>query len=152
MNRKTNTPEEIILMSVDAIESPEKKYAAVGTNSEVNVKKTKKIPRTVASQMNDYIEESDLVSSDDETDSKSKKKRKSFKCRICEKVCNSKNSLHYHFLSHTGERPHMCDICGKGFFAAGALKVICNFWKISLNCYLVYSKVASIIEITIKIS
>lgn len=124
MNKKSNITDEIILMSVDAIESPEQKCAGIGINPDVAVKKTKKIPRTVASQMNEFIEESDLVSSDDDADTKSKKKRKSFKCRICDKVCNSKNSLHYHFLSHTGERPHMCDICGKGFFAAGALKVI----------------------------
>lgn len=132
MNKKSS--EEIILMSVDSIESPEKKYDAAG-NAGVAVKKTKKVPRTVASQMNDFIEESDLVSSDDDANKKSKKKRKSFKCRICEKVCNSKNSLQYHFLYHTGERPHMCDICGKGFFAAGALKVICGFNNISFYIY-----------------
>lgn len=103
MNKKSIATDEVILMSVDRMDSPEKKDA-VGLTSEVTVKKAKKAPRTVASQMNDFIEESDLVSSDDEADTKSKKKRKSFKCRICEKVCNSKNSLHYHFLSHTGER------------------------------------------------
>lgn len=29
----------------------------------------------------------------------------------------------------------MCDICGKGFFAAGALKVIYGFYNITLDIY-----------------
>lgn len=53
-----------------------------------------------------------------------KKKKKIFRCKRCNKLCNSKNALHYHFLSHTGERPHKCDECDKSFFASSALKVI----------------------------
>lgn len=52
-----------------------------------------------------------------------RKKKKLYRCRRCDKLCNSKNALHYHFLSHTGERPHQCEICGKSFFASCALKV-----------------------------
>lgn len=58
---------------------------------------------------------------------KRKKKLKTYKCNECGKVCNSKNALHYHFLSHTGERPHQCEVCGKSFFAGSALKVILIF-------------------------
>lgn len=52
-----------------------------------------------------------------------KKKKKIYRCKRCNKVCNSKNALHYHFLSHTGQRPHKCDECDKSFFASSALKV-----------------------------
>lgn len=52
-----------------------------------------------------------------------KKKKKVYRCKRCNKVCNSKNALHYHFLSHTGQRPHKCNECDKSFFASSALKV-----------------------------
>ncbi|XP_014297284.1 myoneurin isoform X1 [Microplitis demolitor] len=44
-------------------------------------------------------------------------------CPQCDRSFHHKNSLVYHMRSHSGERPHQCEICGKSFFAASALKV-----------------------------
>lgn len=44
-------------------------------------------------------------------------------CLQCNRSFHHKNSLVYHMRSHSGERPHQCDICNKRFFAASALKV-----------------------------
>lgn len=58
------------------------------------------------------------------------KTRKEMKCPHCERTFVHRNSLLYHIRSHTGHRPHQCELCGKSFFASGALKVnfflICN--------------------------
>ena len=44
-------------------------------------------------------------------------------CPHCQRTFNHRNSLIYHLRSHSGERPHQCEVCGKSFFAASALKV-----------------------------
>ena len=44
-------------------------------------------------------------------------------CPSCDRSFHHKNSLVYHMRSHSGERPHQCEVCGKSFFAASALKV-----------------------------
>lgn len=51
------------------------------------------------------------------------KPKKYFKCSVCSKLCNSLHLLKYHYLSHTGERPHQCEECGNGFMTNSALKV-----------------------------
>lgn len=73
----------------------------------------------------EFIEEEHTDSDvDPEKPDTQKKKKKIYRCKRCNKICNSKNALHYHFLSHTGERPHKCNECGKSFFASSALKVL----------------------------
>ena len=63
------------------------------------------------------------------TKSQSKKKTKetSFQCDLCPRTFIHKNSLVYHRRGHTGDRPHVCSICKKAFFAASALKVRYNY-------------------------
>jgi len=54
---------------------------------------------------------------------KGKKNARRLACPQCGRVFNYRNSLVYHLRSHSGERPHQCEECGKSFFATGALKV-----------------------------
>ena len=60
---------------------------------------------------------------DDFEEDKSVKAKKQLQCPHCERTFVHRNSLLYHVRSHTGHRPHQCELCGKSFFAAGALKV-----------------------------
>lgn len=56
---------------------------------------------TLREMRENYVEERE---EDDMESKKSKGRKKIYVCKICEKVCNSRNALHYHFLSHSGER------------------------------------------------
>lgn len=56
---------------------------------------------TLREMRENYVEERE---EDDMESKKSKGRKKIYVCKVCEKVCNSRNALHYHFLSHSGER------------------------------------------------
>lgn len=84
-------------------------------------------PTAITTKINiqdEFIEEEHTDSDvDPDKPDAQRKKKKIYRCKRCNKVCNSKNALHYHFLSHTGQRPHKCNECEKSFFASSALKV-----------------------------
>ena len=48
---------------------------------------------------------------------------KKFVCVICNKRFPYENSLKMHMMLHTGDRPFLCNQCGRGFVTHSALKV-----------------------------
>lgn len=110
----SDTPDASELVKVEESSGSEDEAAAPKAKS----KKRGLRSNTAASQLK-YTETRDETTKS----GKKGKGKKCFKCAVCGKVCNSMNSLQYHFLSHTGERPHQCEECGKGFLANSALKV-----------------------------
>lgn len=81
---------------------------------------------TMQNIFDEFIEQEKTESDSEATATKPngiRKKKKIYRCKRCDKLCYSKNALHYHFLSHTGERLFECDVCNKTFFAKNALKV-----------------------------
>lgn len=42
-------------------------------------------------------------------------------CEICKKVCMKPSDLKRHMMSHTGERPFKCEVCGKQFRAKNSM-------------------------------
>lgn len=69
------------------------------------------------------------------------RRSKQLSCPHCNRTFNHRNSLLYHIRSHSGQRPHQCEVCGKSFFAASALKVgniskpFIHFYTSSFNVY-----------------
>ena len=48
--------------------------------------------------------------------------RETHKCWICGKFLNSYSKLELHICLHTGERPHSCPVCRKGYVSLKGLK------------------------------
>ncbi len=47
---------------------------------------------------------------------------KPYKCPLCEKICDARLQFTEHYLAHTGEKPFVCDICGRGFIRASKMQ------------------------------
>ena len=57
------------------------------------------------------------------THGSTKKSKKLFKCKLCNKNFNRPSLLHSHSLLHTGEKPILCSICGKYYASKYHLKL-----------------------------
>ena len=56
------------------------------------------------------------------TKSKSKSREKIFVCKFCEKRFTESQSVKYHELIHTGEKPHACKYCEKKFIQPNSVQ------------------------------
>lgn len=113
--RSTLEPSTVDLSAIQpaAAKLPTKKTECIKYEK---IKASNPSPKTVIAKLSiqdEFIEEEQSADSEIDSIDKSdaqKKKRKIYRCKRCNKLCNSKNALSYHFLSHTGERPFKCDV------------------------------------------
>lgn len=131
LRRQLARPESVVNSTnqnqFDQIEAANVKTSVISMDREMSTFISESTGSTTATKINiqdEFIEEEHTDSDvDPEKPDAQRKKKKIYRCKRCNKLCNSKNALHYHFLSHTGERPFSCNECGKSFFASSALKV-----------------------------
>ena len=57
------------------------------------------------------------------TENSTDRKKKPFKCEVCDYRCADIYYLRTHMRIHTGEKPHKCNVCGYSCAQSGALKV-----------------------------
>uniref|UniRef100_A0A1B6CC12 C2H2-type domain-containing protein n=1 Tax=Clastoptera arizonana TaxID=38151 RepID=A0A1B6CC12_9HEMI len=57
-----------------------------------------------------------LAASESDSEKTKSRRNKQLSCTVCNRSFNHRNSLLYHVRSHSGQRPHQCDVCGKSFF------------------------------------
>ncbi|XP_015911349.1 zinc finger protein 596 isoform X1 [Parasteatoda tepidariorum] len=50
---------------------------------------------------------------------------KSYKCTLCSYSCHNNTNMKKHIYVHTGERPHVCNVCGRRFTQISHLRVHC---------------------------
>lgn len=83
-------------------------------------------PTNAADGDSNNLDNDDLEESDNKIrpPNNGNNRKKNLSCTQCDRTFNHRNSLLYHVRSHSGQRPHQCEVCGKSFFSASALKVI----------------------------
>jgi hypothetical protein len=45
------------------------------------------------------------------------------KCNVCEKIFGSKKPFSLHLMTHSNDRPHVCETCGASYITKGSLKL-----------------------------